>query len=73
MPKTAPRTDACPGNTRGRSAHGRDVPIAGLLRDSIVGITCFPDPLPRCAGRGSRRRGKGALARAARAFGLARG
>jgi hypothetical protein len=38
---------------KNRSAsHQRDVPVAGLLRDSIVGITCFPDPLPR---RGKRR------------------
>jgi len=29
------------------ASHRRDVPVAGLLRDSIVGITCFPDPLPR--------------------------
>jgi hypothetical protein len=21
--------------------------VSGLLRDCIVGITCFPDPLPR--------------------------
>ena len=39
-----------------RSASRRpDVPVAGLLRDSIVGITCFPDPLPRGGKRRSRR------------------
>ena len=32
---------------RGSVSHRRDVPVAGVLRDSIVGITCFPDPLPR--------------------------
>jgi hypothetical protein len=41
---------------RGRASQRRDVPVAGLLRDSIVGITCFPDPLPRRAKRRSRRR-----------------
>ncbi len=39
---------------RGGASHRRDVPVAGLLRDSIVGITCFPDPLPR----GGKRRGR---------------
>lgn len=33
----------------------RDAPVAGLLRDSIVGITCFPEPLPRGGKRGKRR------------------
>ena len=32
-----------------------DVPVAGLLRDAIVGITCFPDPLPKRRKRRSRR------------------
>jgi hypothetical protein len=32
---------------RTSTQYPRDVPVAGLLRDSIVGITCFPDPLPR--------------------------
>jgi len=31
------------------------VPVAAVLKDSIVGITCFPDPLPRRGKRGSRR------------------
>jgi len=31
------------------------VPVAGLLRDAIVGITCFPDPLPKGRKRSSRR------------------
>jgi len=39
---------------RGSASHPRDVPVAELLRDSIVGITCFPDPLPR-RGKQSRR------------------
>jgi hypothetical protein len=39
------------GNRSGR----RDVAVAGLLRDSIVGITCFPQPLPR-SGKGRSRR-----------------
>jgi hypothetical protein len=39
------------GNRSGR----RDVAVAGLLRDSIVGITCFPKPLPR-SGKGRSRR-----------------
>jgi hypothetical protein len=37
------------------ASHRRGVPVAGLLRDSIVGITCFPDPLPRSGKRRSRR------------------
>jgi hypothetical protein len=41
---------------RGRASDRRDVPVAGLLRDSIVGITCFPDPLPRDGRRRVRRR-----------------
>jgi hypothetical protein len=41
---------------RGSASYRRDVPVAGLLRDSIVGITCFPDPLPRGGKRRSRRR-----------------
>jgi hypothetical protein len=40
---------------RGSASHRRDVPVVGLLRDSIVGITCFPDPLPRGSNRRSRR------------------
>jgi hypothetical protein len=40
---------------RGGASHRRDVPVAGLLRDSIVGITCFPDPLPRGGKRRWRR------------------
>jgi hypothetical protein len=41
---------------RGSASDRRDVPVAGLLRDSIVGITCFPDPLPRGGRRRWRRR-----------------
>jgi hypothetical protein len=40
---------------RGSVSRRRDVPVAGLLRDSIVGITCFPDPLPRDGKRRPRR------------------
>jgi hypothetical protein len=40
----------------GSASDRRDVPVAGMLRDSIVGITCFPDPLPRGGKRRSRRR-----------------
>ena len=40
---------------RGSVSDRRDVPVAGLLRDSIVGITCFPDPLPRDSKRRRRR------------------
>jgi hypothetical protein len=32
---------------RAGAYHQRDAPVDGLLRDAIVGITCFPDPLPR--------------------------
>jgi hypothetical protein len=31
------------------------MPVAGLLRDAIVGITCFPEPLPRGGKRKSQR------------------
>lgn len=47
---------------RGSASDRRDVPVAGLLRDSIVGITCFPDPLPRGGKRRSRRRWRHAKA-----------
>ena len=50
-PIGGPRRDDEPGSVPYR----RDVPVAGLLRDSIVGITCFPDPLPRGAKRRTRR------------------
>ena len=49
-PIRGPRRD----DERGSASYRRDVPVAGLLRDSIVGITCFPDPLPRRAKRRSR-------------------
>ena len=39
------------------ASHRGDVPVAGLLRDAIVGITCFPQPVPRDANRKSRRHG----------------
>ena len=42
-------------DTHGSASHRRDVPVAGLPRDAIVGITCFPDPLPRRGKRRSRR------------------
>ena len=46
-----------PREDRRRSAsHRSDVPVAGLLRDCIVGITCFPDPVPRSGKARSRRR-----------------
>jgi hypothetical protein len=40
---------------RASAYHQRDVPVDRLLRDAIVGITCFPDPLPRGGKRKSRR------------------
>jgi hypothetical protein len=49
--KRGPRRE----DKRGSASHRRDVPVAGLLRDSIVGITCFPNPLPRGGKRSSRR------------------
>jgi hypothetical protein len=55
MPKADPATGPCPENTRGSASRRDEVPVAGLLRDSIAGITCFPDPLPRGRKRGSRR------------------
>ena len=39
-----------------RTASRREVPVTGLLRDCIVGITCFPEPLPRGGKRRSRPR-----------------
>jgi hypothetical protein len=38
-----------------RAPHRRDALVGGLLRDAIVGITCFPDPLPRGRKRKARR------------------
>jgi hypothetical protein len=58
MPEGDPRRPPRQDDTRGGASHQRDVPVAGLLRDSIVGITCFPDPLPRGGKRRSRRWGR---------------
>jgi hypothetical protein len=55
MPEGDPIRGAHPEGKRESASHRRDVPVAGLLRDSIVGITCFPDPLPRDRKRRSRR------------------
>ena len=55
MPEGDPIRGAHPEGKRESASHRRDVPVAGLLRDSIVGITCFPDPLPRGGKRRSRR------------------
>jgi hypothetical protein len=56
MPEGDPERGPRREDRRESAPHGRDVPVAGLLRDSIVGITCFPDPLPRGRKRRSRRR-----------------
>lgn len=56
MPKADPIGGSRGEAKGGSTSQGRDVPVAGLLRDSIVGITCFPDPLPRGRRRKSRRR-----------------
>jgi hypothetical protein len=55
MPEGDPIGGPRPKDKGGSPAQLRDVPVAGLLRDSIVGITCFPDPLPRRGKRRSRR------------------
>jgi hypothetical protein len=44
-----------PEDKRGSASHRSDVPVAALLRDCVVGITCFPDPLPKGSKRKSRR------------------
>jgi hypothetical protein len=47
MPEVDPvRTARREDKPRGVS-HLAEKPVSGLLRDCIVGITCFPDPLPR--------------------------
>jgi hypothetical protein len=56
MPKADPTTGLRQEDTSGSASRRGEVPVAGLLRDSIVGITCFPDPLPRRGKRGLRRR-----------------
>ena len=56
MPEREPMRGSRLEDKNRSASHRRDVPVAGLLRDSIVGITCFPDPLPRGAKRRSRRR-----------------
>jgi hypothetical protein len=47
MPEIDPRRGPRREDKRGSAARRHGVPVAGLLRDAIVGITCFPDPLPR--------------------------
>jgi hypothetical protein len=55
MPEVDPIRGARREDKRGRASRRRDVPVAPLLRDSIVGITCFPEPVPRGGKRKSRR------------------
>jgi hypothetical protein len=55
MPEGDPLRRPRQEDKRRSASQRRDVPVAGLLRDAIVGITCFPDPLPRGGGRRSRR------------------
>ena len=55
MPEGDPIRGAHPEDKRGSPSHRRDVHVAPLLRDSIVGITCFPNPMPRGGKRRSRR------------------
>ena len=55
MPQRGPLSGAGPEGKRGNASHRRNVPVAALLRDCVVGITCFPDPLPRGGKRRSRR------------------
>jgi hypothetical protein len=55
MPEGGPIRRPRRKDEHGSASRQRDVPVAGLLRDSIVGITCFPDPLPRSGKRRSRR------------------
>jgi hypothetical protein len=55
-----PLSDSRRKDKRGRASQGPEVPVAGLLRDCIVGITCFPDPLPRSAKRKWRSRSRDA-------------
>jgi hypothetical protein len=45
----ATQTHAVAGTIRPmpERANPREAPVAGVLRDAIAGITCFPDPLPR--------------------------
>ena len=50
-PIRGPRREA----GRASTSQPRDEPVAGVLRDSIVGITCFPDPRPRSRKSRSRR------------------
>jgi hypothetical protein len=56
MPEGDPTGDSRRKDPRGSASRRHDVPVAGLLRDAIVGITCFPDPLPRGGRRRSLRR-----------------
>jgi hypothetical protein len=52
MRKVTPTGGQRQKDISGSASHPHDVPVAGLLRDAIVGITCSPEPLPR---RGKRR------------------
>jgi hypothetical protein len=56
MPEDEPIRGSRRQGKKRSAGNRRDVPVAGLLRDSIVGITCFPEPLPRSRKRRSRRR-----------------
>jgi hypothetical protein len=47
MPGADPMRGPRREDKRAGAYHQRDAPVDGLLRDAIVGITCFPDPLPR--------------------------
>jgi hypothetical protein len=47
MPESDLTRGARRDDARWSASHRHDVAVAGLLRDAIVGITCFPDPLPR--------------------------
>jgi len=55
MPEGHPIRGPHREDKRGSPSHRRDVPVDGLLRDCIVGITCFPEPLPRGSKRRRRR------------------
>jgi hypothetical protein len=55
MPREDPIRRPRREGEHGSALHRREVPVAGVLRDSIVGITCFPSPLPRSGKRRSRR------------------
>jgi len=52
VPEGDPSRSARRKDRRRGASHPAEMPVSGLLRDCIVGITCFPDPLPR---RGKRK------------------